>query len=97
MSTESRKSLREPVTFEIMMACQSGELHRAVTRDVSEGGMFVLISSEQRPILGELVTISLMGDSPYKINLPSPEAVVVHTAPQGLGLAYIFLELDDEQ
>jgi len=96
MSIESRKSPRYPVHLDVELIYQSGAQHHAVTRDVSDGGMFVLINSELRPILGELVTIRLTGNSIQKIALPSNEAVVVHTAPQGIGLAYIFMELDDD-
>lgn len=96
MSIESRKSPRHSVHIDVELIYPSGEQHHAVTRDVSDGGMFVLISSELRPVLGELVTIRLIGKSSAKITLASHEAVVVHTAPQGIGLAYIFMELDDE-
>lgn len=96
MSRESRRSLRQSAQFDIELTYPSGEHHRAVTRDVSEGGMFVLMNSKPRPTLGELVTIRLIGESANKIILPSTEAVVVHTSPQGIGLAYIFIELDDE-
>ena len=96
MSRESRRSLRQSVQFDIELTYPSGEHHRAVTRDVSEGGVFVLMNSKSRPVLGELVAIRLIGESANKIILPSTAAVVVHTAPQGIGLAYIFIELDDE-
>lgn len=96
MSIESRKSPRYPVHLDIELVYQSGAQHHAVTRDVSDGGMFVLINSELRPILGELVTIRLTGNPKENIILPSNEAVVVHTAPQGIGLAYIFMDLDED-
>lgn len=95
MSIESRKSPRQPLHLDVELAYPSGERHQAVTRDVSDGGMFILISSELRPVLGELVAIRLIGRSAEKTALPATEAVVVHTAPQGIGLAYIFIELDD--
>ena len=96
MSREFRKSPRQPARLEIGLAYPSGEHQIAVTRDVSDGGMFVLIETQARPILGELVTISLIGRSANQLSLPSTEAVVVHTSPEGVGLAYIFLELDDD-
>lgn len=96
-SIESRKSPRHLIHLDVELTYPSGEQHHAVTRDISDGGMFVLISSELRPVLGELVTILLTGSSRDKTTLPSSEAVVVHTAPQGIGLAYIFMELDDDQ
>ncbi|MDQ1363009.1 MAG: PilZ protein [Pseudomonadota bacterium] len=96
MSRELRKSPRYPLHLDVELTYPSGERHHAVTRDISDGGMFVLISSELRPVLGELVTIVLTGNSAEKTTLPSNEAVVVHTAPQGIGLAYIFIELDDD-
>ena len=96
MSQESRKSPRKAAQFDIVLIYPSGEQHHAVTRDVSEGGLFVIMSNKLRPILGELVSLRLIGESTNKMQLPSTEAVVVHTASQGIGLAYIFIELDDE-
>ena len=96
MSIESRKSPRHLIHLDVELTYPTGEQHQAVTRDISDGGMFVLISSELRPVLGELVTLRLIGGSGEKTSLPSNEAVVVHTAPKGIGLAYIFLELDDD-
>jgi c-di-GMP-binding flagellar brake protein YcgR len=96
MSKESRKFPRHLIHLDVELTYPDGEQHQAVTRDISEGGMFVLISSELRPILGELVSIRLTGGSIEKTALPSSEAIVVHTAPKGIGLAYIFLELDDD-
>lgn len=95
MSTESRKSARQPIHLDVELAYPSGERHQAVTRDISDGGMFIFISSELRPVLGEVVAIRLIGHSAEKITLPATEAVVVHATPQGIGLAYIFIELDD--
>ncbi|HEX5635979.1 MAG TPA: PilZ domain-containing protein [Gammaproteobacteria bacterium] len=95
MSIESRRSPRQLIHLDVELTYPTGERHQAVTRDISDGGMFILISSELRPVLGELVLLRLVGRSIEKITLPATEAVVVHTAPQGIGLAYIFIEIDD--
>ena len=96
MSIESRKSPRHLIHLDVELTYPSGEHHQAVTRDISDGGMFVLISSELRPVIGELVSVRLIGANNNIHALPASEAVVVHAAPQGIGLAYIFIELDDE-
>lgn len=95
MSIESRRSPRQLIHLDVELTYPTGDRHQAVTRDISDGGMFILINSELRPLLGELVALRLIGRSAEKITLPASEAVVVHTAPQGIGLAYIFIELDD--
>lgn len=96
MSIEYRKSPRHLVKLHVELTYPSGENHRAYTRDISDGGLFVLIGQAAQPQLGEVVSLRLLDEQEPHSSLPSTEAVVVHVAPHGIGMAYIFLELDDD-
>jgi c-di-GMP-binding flagellar brake protein YcgR len=95
MSIEYRKSLRHIVRLHVELTYPSGDHHNAYTRDISDGGMFVLMERELQPVLGEVVSLRILPGGDQHTGLPSTEAVVVHVAPHGIGMAYIFLELDE--
>ena len=97
MSQEKRKYARREAYFEVELGIPSGETHVVHTRDISEGGVFLLLGDTQRPIIGEVVTVKIHEEAQSKgETFPSGDAVVVRQEEEGIGLAFIELELSDD-
>lgn len=96
MSQDKRKYPRRPVDLELEIRFPSGQTRTVHTRDISEGGLFLLLSRTEQPMLGEMIGVQLIGESATQEVLPSGEAIVVHCADDGIGVAFIEMELDDE-
>ena len=93
---ENRKSPRRNVILEVELSFPSGDKQIVSTRDISDGGIFLILDQLDRPILGELLGVKLVGDSAEKETLPGTDAVVVHQDQEGIGLAFIQIELDED-
>ncbi len=96
MEKEKRKHPRRPVELEVELSYPSGDVKTVKTRDVSEGGLFLILDKLEKPVLGELVGVKLVGDSADEEVFPSEEAVVVRYAADGIGLAFIEIEVDPD-
>ncbi|MFW2373461.1 MAG: PilZ domain-containing protein [Gammaproteobacteria bacterium] len=89
---EQRQSPRRPVRLDVQIGIPSGETFQVSSRDISEGGMFLMMSPLQQPTIGEMVSLQVIDDSPE--HLPSTEAIVVHRLDDGIGVAFIHIEED---
>lgn len=95
MDKDKRKHPRRPVVLNVELSYPSGKTQTVQSRDISEGGLF-LVMQDDVPMLGEVVGIRLTGDSVGQETLPSEEAVVVHRHVDGIGVAFIEMDLDDD-
>ncbi|MDH5766224.1 MAG: PilZ domain-containing protein [Gammaproteobacteria bacterium] len=92
---DKRKYQRKEIDLEVELSYPDISPMIVHTRDVSAGGMFILLdNAEKRPIIGEMVHVKLVGESAAQEVLPESAAIVVHQDPTGVGLAYIEMELD---
>jgi len=82
--------------LDVELSYPSGEIKTVKSRDISEGGLFLVIDSRDQPMLGELIGLRLLGDSADQESLPSAEAIVVHQATDGMGVAFIVMEFEDD-
>ncbi len=96
MTQEKRKYPRRPIDLKIEIKYPSGQTELAHTRDISEGGLFLLLSEAAQPVLGEVIGLSQVAGPDSPETLPSGEAVVVHRAQDGIGVAFIVMDLDDD-
>ncbi len=96
MSQEKRKFIRREARFEVELGLPSGGVQLAGTRDVSDGGVFILLDQLLRPVIGEVVTVKLTAN-PKNLgeSFPSGDAVVVRQEDDGVGLAFIELDFND--
>ena len=91
-----RKHPRKDIDLEIELSYPDAEPVIVHTRDISDGGMFLILEGvEKPPVIGELVHVKLVGESAKKETLPESAAVIVHKDAVGVGLAYVEIELDD--
>lgn len=96
MSMDKRKYPRRPVELDIELSYPSGEIITVKTRDISEGGLFLVLDDRDKPMLGEVIGLTLVGESAGRETLPSAEAVVVHRAGDGIGVAFIVMEFQKD-
>ncbi len=99
VSKEQRKFPRRELHIEVELGFPSGEKQVVRTRDVSEGGVFLVLDKLRRPIIGEVVTVKVCEASngePVKHTFPSSDAVVVRQEEGGIGLAFIELDFAED-
>jgi len=96
LSQEKRKYTRREARFEVELGLPSGDIKLVGTRDISDGGIFILLDPMQRPVIGEVVTVKLTASQQNEgESFPSSDAVVVRQEEEGVGLAFIELDFDD--
>lgn len=86
MSSEKRVHLRTPITCQIKLwHDQLGEM-LVKTRDISDGGVFVVLDPDQAPPLGSIVTGQVQG---LMDDAPVLKMEVVRAEPEGVGLRFV--------
>lgn len=95
---EKRKSPRKDVILNVKITYPSGKSQTVHTRDISDGGVFLILDKLDKPIIGEVVSVEVMDDLDNKDIFPGAEAVVVRHESAGIGLAFIEMEfiVDDD-
>ncbi len=94
MDADKRKSERRAISLAIELLYPSGDTQTVHTRDISDGGLFLIMEKLKQPIIGECVKVSIMDNNSDTV-LPSNDAVVVRQSPDGIGLAFIEMDLDE--
>lgn len=88
-SKDKRRHIRTPLACHIKVT--HGEAEMVVkTRDISDGGVFVVLEPDQVPPIGSHVTGQVQG---LMDDAPVLEMEVVRVEPAGVGLR--FVNLDD--
>jgi len=97
VNKEQRKFQRHQLHIEVELGFPSGEKQIVRTRDVSQGGVFLVLDKLRRPVIGEVVTVKL-GESSQDsgVVFPSTDAVVVRQEEGGIGLAFIELDFAED-
>lgn len=83
--SDARQYPRTPIRFKVcLQMSERGEIF-AVTRDISDGGLFILIDAEQMPPIGQEVNVQVQG-LPNGMEAPWIKMKVVRTDSDGVGL-----------
>ena len=83
---EQRRSIRTPLACRIKIMHESiGEL-LVKTRDISDGGVFVVLEPENIPVVGTILTGQVQG---LMDDAPILAMEVVRVEPQGIGLRFV--------
>lgn len=84
--SDKREYTRTPLACRINIQHESiGEL-MVKTRDISDGGVFVVLEPEQMPPIGSIVTGQVQG---MPVEAPIVNMEVVRTEPNGIGLKFL--------
>jgi len=85
---ETRDSPRTPIKMKVsLVMSEAGEL-LAVTRDISEGGIFVLLDVDNVPGVDEEVSVQIQG-LPDGMDAPWVKMRVVRIESEGIGLMIV--------
>jgi len=88
-SRDKRRHIRTPLACRIKIANNTiGEII-VKTRDISDGGVFVVLEPDQVPPIGTHVTGQVQG---LMDDAPILEMEVVRVEPSGVGLRFVNLE-----
>lgn len=88
-SKDKRRHIRTPLACRIKVIHDNSEMI-VKTRDISDGGVFVVLEPDQVPPIGSFVTGQVQG---LMDDAPILEMEVVRVEPAGVGLR--FVNLDD--
>ncbi|WP_428634740.1 PilZ domain-containing protein [Sedimenticola sp.] len=81
-----REHLRHPLTVDVKISHPDiGELI-VKTKDISDGGLFILVEPADMPPIGEIVQGQVQGEAE---DLPIVTMKIVRTEDDGLGLQFI--------
>lgn len=83
--------------MELELATPAGDVHKVMTRDMSEGGLFIDLGRAHQPVIGEVIALTPLDENdPQSQQLPSHDAVVVRQTDSGIGVAFIELDFNDD-
>lgn len=86
MSSDKRRHIRTPLQCKIKIMHDSVGEMIVKTRDISDGGVFVVLEPDQVPPIGTHVTGQVQG---LMDDAPVLEMEVVRVEPSGVGLRFV--------
>ena len=90
-SSDKRRHIRTPLACRIKIIHESVGEFIVKTRDISDGGVFVVLEPEQVPPIGTYVTGQVQG---LMDDAPVLKMEVVRVEPSGVGLRFVNLDAD---
>ncbi len=91
MFTDLRNYPRQEIQIDITLYFLEDSPHAVVSKNISEGGLFLLLDDPQHYPLGELVSLHFrnpLGDN----SETEKDAVIVRTNDEGIAVAFIDME-----
>ena len=92
MGNEQRRHLRIGVEVDIEMTVADHPAVDVHTRNISDGGLFIVIDNTPMPPVGTRVAVKLKHSLGDGEEAPTNQARVVRHEPDGIGLEFINLE-----
>jgi len=90
-SSDKRRHIRTPLACRIKIIHESVGEFIVKTRDISDGGVFVVLDPDQVPPIGTYVTGQVQG---LMDDAPVLKMEVVRVEPSGVGLRFVNLDAD---
>ncbi|MDH5570661.1 MAG: PilZ domain-containing protein [Gammaproteobacteria bacterium] len=89
MSIENRKSLRIGCTVQIELTLDDKSKLNVNTRNISDGGLFLILDDIEIPEIGTQVSVQLKNNMGDGEEPPITRAEVVRHEPNGIGLKFL--------
>ena len=89
MSSENRKHLRIGLVVEIELTLKDQEPVNVRTKNISDGGLFLVIDNIELPPVGTEVMVRLKNQLGDGEEPPINRAMVVRHDPDGVGLQFL--------
>lgn len=87
--TNQRSNIRHPIEVPIRLIDEHGAEHKAVSGNVSDCGLYLTITLEQRPELESIVQIQVMTPLGDGSDAPVNRARVMRYGEDGVGLRFM--------
>jgi len=94
MTENLRQHPRKEIRVEVEISFMDDQPRACITRDVSQGGLFIFLEDPSFYPLGEMVSLEF-SDPLNKLTPTHKEAIVVRRDDTGIGVA--FVEIGDEE
>ena len=88
MSENQRQHPRKEIRIEVALSFLEDEIRTVITRDISEGGLFMMVDNPDHYPLGEIVSLDFQ-DPLNGLVQTHKEAIVVRCDEDGLGVAFV--------
>jgi PilZ domain len=92
MSENLRRFPRKEIQIEVELRFLEDNARTAITRDMSEGGLFVRLNDPQRYPMGEMVNLHFKDPFNDYVDTEKDGVIVRHTED---GIAIAFVEMDE--
>ena len=92
MSENNRQFPRQEIQIEVKLRFLEDEARTVITRDMSEGGLFIRLKDIENYPMGEMVNLNFK--DPLSDYLPTEkDAIIVRHTDKGIAVA--FIEIDE--
>jgi c-di-GMP-binding flagellar brake protein YcgR len=91
MTENNRKFARHEIQVDVQLAYLENETQLVHTRDISEGGMFLVTDNASEYPLGEMVHLKYNDPTNNKLETEM-DAIIVRVADDGIGIAFVILD-----
>ena len=88
-SSEQRKHLRIGLVVDIELTYPNNEVKHVRTKNISDGGLFLVLDKIEMPPIGTEVQVRLKNQLGDGEEPPVNRALVVRHDPDGVGLSFI--------
>lgn len=92
MSENQRQFPRKEIQIEVLLRFPENNSRTVITRDVSEGGLFMRLNDAENYPMGEMVNVRFK-DPLADFEDTEKDAIIVRHTDDGIAIAYI--EIDD--
>jgi c-di-GMP-binding flagellar brake protein YcgR len=92
MSKNNRQFPRQEIQIEVELHFLEDEPRKAITRDLSQGGLFLLLNNSTYYTMGEMVSLNFKNPLEDYENTEKDAIIVRHTDD---GMAVAFIEIED--
>ncbi|MDH5516336.1 MAG: hypothetical protein OEY36_00780 [Gammaproteobacteria bacterium] len=89
IKSDQRSNIRHPIEVPILLIDENGDEHKAVSGNVSDCGLYLTITLEQRPLLESIVQIQVMTPLGDGSDAPINRARVMRYGADGVGLKFL--------
>ena len=91
MPENQRQYPRKEIRFEVQLGYLDDDVRTVITRDISMGGMFMMLDNPDHYTLGEMVSLDYL-DPLEDSRATHKDAIVVRHTDEGIGAAFIEME-----
>lgn len=91
MSKNLRKHPRKEIEIEVELCFLEDSPYTTITRDASQGGLFVLVNNPEHYTMGEMVNVNFKNPlDNFKATVK--DAIIVRHTDDGIAIAFIEME-----